>query len=85
MRVRWLGPGKLLMLYETSVHLTAALLEVRKFDAVSEERSGLEAERFEEQVGSVQVLREEAPRALKAVLDMPVVYDDLQGRLLRDV
>lgn len=79
------------MQYKTSVYLTHALLRLRRMDLQAREstdRGRYEQEssaqtRLDIEVGTVKAVRERAPKALRAVLEMPVVRDDLQRRLLR--
>ena len=72
--------------YRTLVNLGAALLTIRRRDALGDERSDLTSkdnEGLEKYVGSARQIRKDAPRTLYAVQSMPTVEDRLQTVFLR--
>lgn len=85
-RARYLSPQQLMPQYRTLVKLGAALLTIRRRDALGDERSDLTSkdnEGLEKYVGSARQIRKDAPRTLYAVQSMPTVEDRLQTVFLR--
>ena len=84
-RARYLSPQQLMPQYRTLVKLGAALLTIRRRDALGDERSDLTSkdnEGLDKYVGSARQIRKDAPRTLYAVQSMPTVEDRLQTVLL---
>ena len=83
-RARYLRKDQLLPQYKTLVRLGAAMLDIRKLEALG--RRGLktdvpqELERF---VGTTRDIRKRAAKTLFAVQSMPVVADRWQAKYLR--
>jgi pentatricopeptide repeat-containing protein PET309 len=85
-RARYLSPEQLMPQYRTLVKLGAALLVIRRRDALGDESSdlaGKDNEGLEKYIGSTRQIRKDAPRTLYAVQTMPTVEDKLQTILLR--
>jgi pentatricopeptide repeat-containing protein PET309 len=85
-RARYLSPDRLMPRYRTLVKLGAALLAIRRRDALGDESSNLTSKDNEglyKYVGSTRQIRKDAPRTLWAVQTMPTVEDRLQTVLLR--
>ena len=86
-RARYLSPDQLMPQYRTFVKLGAALLAIRRRDALGDEANndlaGKDNEGLHKYVGSTKQIRKDAPRTLYAVQSMPTVEDPLQTYILR--
>ncbi|KAJ9629453.1 hypothetical protein H2203_001827 [Taxawa tesnikishii (nom. ined.)] len=81
MKKRYFRKGELVPQYRTMVYLGARLLELRNAEAVGRRKKM--KEQLAKQVGSVRAIRELAPKTMYAVQSMPMVFDNLQRKLLR--
>jgi pentatricopeptide repeat-containing protein PET309 len=79
-RARYLSPDKLMPRYKTLVRLAAALLELRRLEALGTRTGAGELQKY---VGSTREIRQLAPRTLYAIQSMPAVEDTIQTSLLR--
>lgn len=80
-RGRYLSYDALVPQYRTMVYLTAALLKLRRMEAMGTSKTKGEIGRY---VGTVRQIEAVAPRTLDAVNSMPQIqHDKLQHQLLR--
>jgi len=85
-QARYLSPDQLMPRYSTLVKLAAAVLEIRRVDAMGLKRSKTSEfgnEDLRKHVGTMKQLQQHAPKTLYAVQTMPTVEDVLQTTLLR--
>lgn len=85
-RARYLSPDQLMPRYRTLVKLGAALLEIRRTDALGTTRKkarGSGDDKMSKYVGTMKEIKQHAPSTLYAVQSMPTVEDKLQTVLLR--
>jgi pentatricopeptide repeat-containing protein PET309 len=85
-RARYLSPDQLMPRYRTLVKLAAAVLEIRRADALGIRKGKTTAtghENVRQYIGTMKQIRQHAPRTLYAIQTMPTVEDNLQTRLLR--
>jgi pentatricopeptide repeat-containing protein PET309 len=85
-QARYLSPDQLMPRYKTLVKLAAAVLEIRRVDALGLRRSKdseFGNENLRKYVGTMKQIQQHAPRTLYAVQSMPTVEDKLQTTLLR--
>jgi len=85
-QARYLSPDQLMPRYSTLVKLAAAVLEIRRVDAMGLKRSKSSKfgnEDLRKHVGTMKQLQQHAPKTLYAVQTMPTVEDALQTTLLR--
>ncbi|KYG43663.1 hypothetical protein M433DRAFT_156470 [Acidomyces richmondensis BFW] len=83
----YMPPDTLMPRYATLVKLGAALLELRRIEAVGKRNGGINwgpgMAGMEKYVGTIKLIRKHAPKTLFAVQSMPTVQDRLQSKLLR--
>lgn len=82
-RASYLSPDQLMPQYRTMVKLGAALLEIRRRDALGVKSRKGDDQGLSKYVGTVRQIRQHAPKTLFAVQSMPTVEDRLQTKLLR--
>ncbi|GAB7332470.1 hypothetical protein MBLNU13_g04267t1 [Cladosporium sp. NU13] len=85
-QAQYLSPDQLMPRYRTLVKLAAAVLEIRRVDAMGLKRgtaSEFGNEDLRKHVGTMKQIQKHAPRTLYAVQTMPTVEDSLQTTLLR--
>jgi pentatricopeptide repeat-containing protein PET309 len=85
-QARYLSPDQLMPRYKTLVKLAAAVLEIRRVDALGLRKSKdseFGNENLRKYVGTMKQIQQHAPRTLYAVQSMPTVEDKLQTTLLR--
>ena len=84
-RARYPNPTLLMPRYRTLVKLGAALLAIRRRDALGDEGDSTtrNIEGLEKYVGSARQIRKDAPKTMYAVQTMPAIEDRLQTVLLR--
>jgi pentatricopeptide repeat-containing protein PET309 len=85
-QARYLSPDQLMPRYKTLVKLAAAVLEIRRVDALGLRKnkdSEFGNENLRKYVGTMKQIQQHAPRTLYAVQSMPTVEDKLQTTLLR--
>jgi pentatricopeptide repeat-containing protein PET309 len=85
-RARYLSPDQRMPRYRTLVKLAAAVLEIRRADALGIRKGKSTATGYEnlrKYVGTMKQIQQHAPRTLYAVQSMPTVDDQLQTTLLR--
>ena len=66
----------------TRLILAAAYIKLRNDEASRGQQGQTDKDNVRRLVGSIRQIQERAPRALRAVQDMPQVNDTLQQRLL---
>lgn len=85
-QARYLSPIQLMPRYRTLVKLAAAVLEIRRVDALGLGRSktsDLSNGDVLKYVGTMKQIQHHAPKTLYVVQTMPTVEDTLQTRHLR--
>ena len=85
-QARYLRPDQLMPRYRTLVKLAAAVLEIRRVDALgmsTSKTSDFGNEDLRKYVGTMRQIQEHAPRTLYTIQSMPTVEDELQTTLLR--
>lgn len=85
-QARYLSPEQLMPRYKTLVKLAAAVLEIRRVDALGLRKSkdsDFGNENLRKYIGTMKQIQQHAPRTLYTVQSMPTVEDKLQTTLLR--
>jgi len=85
-QARYLSPDQLMPRYRTLVKLAAAVLEIRRVEALGIRKSKTTEAGYEslrKYVGTMKQIQQHAPRTLYTIQTMPTVEDNLQSTLLR--
>jgi pentatricopeptide repeat-containing protein PET309 len=85
-QARYLSPDQLMPRYTTLVRLAAAVLEIRRVDALGlmkSKNSEFGNENLRKYVGTMKQIQQHAPKTLYMVQTMPTVDDTIQATLLR--